>query len=180
MNRIILILICLMSLVTRTFSQPDLKWWNYTGSTQAHTAFYSHDNNQTFVFDGIKTWIASTAGLTLYENNSFVKNYNGSNSGLTSNQINCIKKDSEGNLWMGTYSGGIVKFNHELDEWSHFFEMPFGKKVIQVRDIVIDNNDILYAICRLDDDTKNKLIKFDGQTWEEIIAPNGWKEILFS
>lgn len=170
MKKVVLLVICFIGLSLNSFSQSDLKWWNYTASTHAYTA-----SGSTVLFDGDKTWIASSAGLTRYENNVFEKNYNGSNSGLTTNQITSLAKDGQGNIWLGTYLGGVVKYNYELDEWSFYYEMPFGKNVIKVHDIKIDDNDNVYVLCRLDDDIKLKLIKFDGQAWQEILAPDDWQ-----
>ncbi len=52
-----------------------------------------------------------TEGLTLFDfdNNTKLENYNKRN-GLTSSQIYCLTKDSEGNLWAGTDGAGVFKY----------------------------------------------------------------------
>ncbi len=163
------------------YSQSNLEWWNYTGSNSTNTSNFFSDGNQQILFDGSRTWVTSSAGLTLYENNEFVKNYNGSDSGLTSNQINCINIDSEGSLWLGTYCGGLVKYKPSQDEWVHYFSMPSGKNLVSIKSIKIDENDTIYLLCRLSDNNKDKLVKFNGLSeWEEITPPIGWEYYFFS
>ena len=49
-------------------------------------------------------------GLVIRTNNNDWRNYTKTNSLLPDNQILALSKDSSGNLWVGTYSEGLVRF----------------------------------------------------------------------
>lgn len=49
-------------------------------------------------------------GLVIYNGISF-QSYNMSNSNLPDDFLYCISKDASGNFWMGSYNGGLIKFN---------------------------------------------------------------------
>lgn len=53
-------------------------------------------------------WIGTDAGLTLFRDGKFIKNYR-KQQGLTDNGINVLFKDSKGNLWIGTQDGLNLK-----------------------------------------------------------------------
>ena len=49
-------------------------------------------------------------------------NYTTSNSGLSHNTVLSIWEDASENLWLGTYGGGLNKFDVQTKEFSHFTE----------------------------------------------------------
>jgi ligand-binding sensor domain-containing protein len=55
-------------------------------------------------------WIGSTGGL-IYASNGQWTVYNTGNSGLPSNHISCLELSAAGELWIGTYDKGIVRFD---------------------------------------------------------------------
>jgi len=67
-------------------------------------------------------WIATLNGLWRYNGGSF-KNYiknPQSKTGITDNHISCVFEDSEGTLWVGTYGGGLLKYNRDFDSFKRY------------------------------------------------------------
>ncbi|EAQ49275.1 hybrid sensor histidine kinase/response regulator transcription factor [Leeuwenhoekiella blandensis] len=42
--------------------------------------------------------------------------------GLTSNHLNVIKGDSQNNLWIGTYKGGLNRYNFTSKQWQYYLQ----------------------------------------------------------
>ena len=67
-------------------------------------------------------WIATTNGLWRYDGGNYknyIKNENEATS-ITDNHISCLYEDTEGTLWVGTYGGGLLKYNREYDRFQRF------------------------------------------------------------
>lgn len=67
-------------------------------------------------------WIATTNGLWRYDGGNFknyIKNENEATS-ITDNHISCLYEDTEGTLWVGTYGGGLLKYDREYDRFQRF------------------------------------------------------------
>ena len=67
-------------------------------------------------------WIASTNGLWRYDGGNFknyIKNENEETS-ITDNNISCLYEDKAGVLWIGTYGGGLLKYDREYDRFQRF------------------------------------------------------------
>jgi signal transduction histidine kinase/ligand-binding sensor domain-containing protein/CheY-like chemotaxis protein/HPt (histidine-containing phosphotransfer) domain-containing protein len=90
---------------------------------QFKTFYHESDNVNSISHDAVyhlleningSIWIATEAGLDLYDPNkqSFV-HYTSENSGLNSNRINVLFKDTEGVLWVGTDGGGLSRFDNK-------------------------------------------------------------------
>jgi len=70
--------------------------------------------------DSEQTWIATNKGISKIKNNKVVKNYN-YNNGLPFEEVRFIKKDNLGNIWIGTWGGGVMQLNPRSDR----FEVNF-------------------------------------------------------
>ncbi len=44
--------------------------------------------------------------------------------GISDDDVNSIIEDDEENLWLGTYGGGINKFNHITEKFIHYHHNP--------------------------------------------------------
>ncbi|CAZ94252.1 hybrid sensor histidine kinase/response regulator transcription factor [Zobellia galactanivorans] len=67
-------------------------------------------------------WIASTNGLWRFDGGNF-KNYSKNEheqTSITDNHISCLYEDSQGILWVGTYGGGLLKYDREYDHFQRF------------------------------------------------------------
>ncbi|MGM0529492.1 MAG: two-component regulator propeller domain-containing protein, partial [Bacteroidota bacterium] len=61
-------------------------------------------------YNGI-LWIGTSLGLTRFDGENWVS-YNTGNSNLPDNDIRSIKTDIDGNIWIGTYGGGLCKITY--------------------------------------------------------------------
>ncbi|MGS0524245.1 ligand-binding sensor domain-containing protein [Zobellia nedashkovskayae] len=67
-------------------------------------------------------WIASTNGLWRFDGGNF-KNYSKNEheqNSITDNNISYLFEDSAGMLWVGTYGGGLLKYEREYDRFQRF------------------------------------------------------------
>ncbi|TYA78618.1 hybrid sensor histidine kinase/response regulator [Seonamhaeicola marinus] len=94
-------------------------------------------------------WIASTNGLWRYNGSNFknyIKNEEQTNS-ITDNNISCLYEDQNKVLWIGTYGGGLLKYNRECDCFESFIhdeENPQSLSFNEVRTIFETKNKTLY------------------------------------
>ncbi|MBU2945908.1 hybrid sensor histidine kinase/response regulator transcription factor [Zobellia uliginosa] len=67
-------------------------------------------------------WIASTNGLWRFDGGNF-KNYSkneNEQTSITDNHVSYLYEDSMGTLWIGTYGGGLLKYDREYDRFQRF------------------------------------------------------------
>ncbi|MFO7867831.1 MAG: two-component regulator propeller domain-containing protein [Bacteroidales bacterium] len=80
-----------------------------------------------FLEDEDKLWIGTESGLDCWHKNTntFTSYINepGNPQSLQGNSVYSLHKDSFGNLWVGTWSGGLNKFNEESQTFTH---IPLG------------------------------------------------------
>jgi len=87
-------------------------------------------------------WVGTKVGLSkILLLNDSIEFFNSSNSGLPCNYIYTIHIDSIGNKWMGTYYGGLVKYDGV--NWDIINTGNFGIADNDVFTINFDNNNIL-------------------------------------
>lgn len=90
-------------------AKNDLKSYPFANCSKAR---------QVFVDSKQHIWVATTEGIVVFNSNfkniktiPFVyyhKTENGAN-GLGTNDVHCISEDTEGNMWFGTFGGGLNK-----------------------------------------------------------------------
>jgi signal transduction histidine kinase/ligand-binding sensor domain-containing protein/DNA-binding response OmpR family regulator len=82
-------------------------------------------------------WIGTGEGLNRFDGLSF-KTYRSnlkSNTSLKSNIITCLFCDSQGQLWVGTYGGGLSRYNKEKDNFLTFSSNPNNPKALLTSEI---------------------------------------------
>lgn len=76
---------------------------------------------------GDDIWIGTSNGLIRFDRKKEISTvYNTKNSGLISNVIVAIKPDDKGNIWVGTYGGGLLRFDGSI--WELFTPYGHGQK----------------------------------------------------
>jgi hypothetical protein len=90
---------------------------------------------------------------------------NSANSGLPNESVKCIALDTTGAMWVGTYMGGIARFQN--DEWTVYntsnSELPHN----YINAISIDKNNLIWIGT-----DGGGLVKFDGTNWEIFKTSN--------
>ncbi len=94
-------------------------------------------------------WIGSTNGLWRYDGSNFknyVKNENDETS-ITDNQISSIYEDKQKTLWIGTYGGGLLRYDRNCDCFQRFIHDDKNEESIsfnEVRTIFETSNNQFY------------------------------------
>jgi IS1 family transposase len=104
-------------------------------------------------------WFAGDTTITKFDGSGFTIHNN-----INGHFEECIYQDSNGNIWLGSYSGdGILKFDGT--DWIHF-PHSVGISGQMVLSIGEDINGNIYASSNLG------LNIFDGNSWTNFIIPN--------
>jgi ligand-binding sensor domain-containing protein len=101
-------------------------------------AFHNLANNHTYcsIIDNDKVYVGTLGGLSIIENLKVRDNLTPLNSPLPNNWVTAILKDETGNIWIGTYGGGISRIGKN-GKWD---EVKFPYK-----DIEINNNAMILS-----------------------------------
>jgi len=84
-------------------------------------------------------WVATRNGLWRYDGGSY-KNYIKDENDLTSitnNHISCLFEDSNKTLWIGTYGGGLLKYNRDFDNFERFTHDKSNSKSLSFNEIKV-------------------------------------------
>ena len=119
----------------KPLDSPNEHWVNFeTGA-----------NVKTLTLEGDHLWMGLPNGIILYDTNTLdshvVYTPTSTNGGLLSRGIYIIKVDSQGNKWIGTYGGGLTKFDGQT--WKTY-TMADGLGDQWVYDIAFDQNDLMW------------------------------------
>ncbi|WP_276167315.1 hybrid sensor histidine kinase/response regulator transcription factor [Zobellia alginiliquefaciens] len=82
-------------------------------------------------------WIASTNGLWRFDGGNF-KNYSKNEhekTSITDNHISYLYEDSKGTLWVGTYGGGLLKYDREYDRFQRFIHDSENPKSLSFNEV---------------------------------------------
>jgi len=108
--------------LNRFYPDKD-KFENY--NTKSLRLTVVNDTITTIYEDSKKNlWVGTSAGIDLLQNGSSSFKYfvaTGRN-GLNSGRINCIKEDSRGMIWIGTYHGGLSYYNPVTSKFNTYTE----------------------------------------------------------
>lgn len=152
-----LVYLLLAGLLTTWYSTGNAanpEWLNLTNGNHI-TAIKEHDG---FL------WVGTKGGLTKIDQSSGEKSFfNQGNSALPSNSIEDIEFDSQGNIWIGTYDMGLVKYDG--NDWELFNSNTHQDAPNQIYDIAIDENDHVWI------GTTMELFKFDGSDFTSFMLP---------
>lgn len=106
-------------------------------------------------------WIGTQEGLNCFDGYAFkvFKNDPADTLTLSNNNVRDIYVDDENNLWIGTYGGGLNKFNRQSQTFYHY-KLTSAKEPEEPTDIITkiipSGNDIIYLGTE-----RNGLLKFE-------------------
>lgn len=79
-------------------------------------------------------WVGTTEGLLLFDRETgeyqIFQNEPGNPESLSSNVIMVIQEDRDGNLLLGTFSGGLNRFDPQSGKFTRFLHSPYDKSSI--------------------------------------------------
>lgn len=111
----------------------DGTWVNYTNTTEIEDIAELNDSIMV---------VGTTGGLVFMNRNDSTKTvYTSANSGLSDNWINSVAIDGT-TVWMGTVTGGLVKFDIGMNTWETYDVTDWGDinyTYNHVNDVLIDN-----------------------------------------
>src|SRR5580658_7351058 len=67
-------------------------------------------------------WFGTREGLNKYNGYNFTvyKNEIGDDRSLSNNLVNDLVEDRRGDLWIGTWGGGLDRYDRKTDQFTHF------------------------------------------------------------
>ena len=71
-------------------------------------------------------WFGTREGLDRYDGYTFIvyKNKAGDDNSLANNLVQGIVEDAQGYLWIGSWGGGIDRFDRRTERWQHYRHNP--------------------------------------------------------
>ncbi|MFC1537410.1 two-component regulator propeller domain-containing protein, partial [Gemmatimonadota bacterium] len=112
-------------------------------------------------FDG-EIWFGTGNGVCLWA--ALTGTPFDTSDGLSNNFVNAIDLDSQGNVWVGTYGGGVSKFDGT--NWTTYDTLD-GLLDNNVRAVATDYNDNIWF------GTEEGVSRFDGTVWTNYDTSNG-------
>ncbi|TKG94237.1 hypothetical protein EYV94_13215 [Puteibacter caeruleilacunae] len=112
-------------------------------------------------------WIATNGGVAKIDPEklwfySIEKDPSADNT-LHSNAIFPVSGDLDGNIWMGSYSSGISRYNVDANKFTWFNAKNSNLKRNHILFIDCDANGSTWAV------TPNKIFSFEDNSWSEVI-----------
>lgn len=108
------------------------------------TMSFDNSNNLWFgILSRLTIGIEYGGGMVKYDGKNFVE-YSVYNSGLTSNSVVELCADQLDNIWIGTYSGGICKFQKDGTCLNYTFKNDIGLSQ-SFEHIIIDHSSNIWA-----------------------------------
>ena len=95
-------------------------------------------------------WFATGGGLNRYDGNTFVVYQNSSDdpNTLSANSVQSLIEDDHGNLWIGTWGGGLDKLDPTTDRFTHYRYDPDDSNSIsgdRVKSLARDSRGYLWV-----------------------------------
>ncbi|MBN2681190.1 MAG: histidine kinase [Bacteroidales bacterium] len=118
-------------------------------------------------------WIGTDKGINIFDRNtqkfSYLTKIPGTKNSLSSNQIRSFLKDSKGNIWIGTFGGGLNKYNPKDKTFLHFGTWETADYKIK--------NDVIWTIFECSDGyiwvgSEGGFCKINPETYEIINFTN--------
>ncbi|GAB4314050.1 MAG: hypothetical protein Kow00127_05180 [Bacteroidales bacterium] len=102
--------------------------------------------------------------LTLWASTLYAQELNWSylntdNSGLPNQTVKAIAADSKGNIWFGTYMGGLARYDGT--NWTVYNTSNSDLPHNYINDVVVDSQDVVWVGT-----DGGGLARFDGNNWE--------------
>ena len=102
MKKFLFLLLSIWFGLGSTVLSQNPEWINYTNGQIVNS----------IVNEGDYIWVGTTGGLVkLNKETGESTFYNNSNSGLPGNYVLSLAIDGSGNMWIGTWKGGLAKFD---------------------------------------------------------------------
>lgn len=91
--------------------------------------------------DKNKTWVATNKGISLIQDNKIVHNFNQEN-GFYFDEVRFLKKDKSGNIWAGTWGGGVMRYNEVRNRFdmNYIVNSFMTQQLITALEVDHDNN----------------------------------------
>jgi ligand-binding sensor domain-containing protein len=144
------------------------QWINYTCGKEINA----------LADDGNILWAGTSGGLVKYNKTTGISTfYNRANSGLPDNIVISIAIDGNGMMWIGTFGGGLAKFDGI--NWTTYDPSNSGLPDYNVRSLAIDENGTKWMACE-NYNSGYGLTKFDGVNWTTYDTSNSdipWNNI---
>lgn len=99
----------------KTISQYSIRIWNMESGLPGNSVFALCQTGDGYL------WIGTQDGLARFDGLRFEVYNKGNTPQLTCNVIRSLFEDREGNLWIGTATGGLTRYSH-----GGFFHYPIG------------------------------------------------------
>ena len=82
-------------------------------------------------------WVGSQEGLARYDgyNLKYYTNIPFDSTSISNNWVSVIKEDNKGNLWVGTWGGGLNYFNQRTENFTRFLQETNNSKTITCKNI---------------------------------------------
>jgi ligand-binding sensor domain-containing protein len=128
-------------------SAQESEWLNYTSGTGILG----------IVQEGEYLWVGGGGLNKLNIITGENINYNAANSGLSVNDVTAISLDKLGNKWIGTVTGGLLKYDGT--NWT-IFDDTNSPLLGQITDIVVDSSNAIWIGT-----VGFGIYKFDGTNW---------------
>lgn len=118
-------------------------------------------------------WVATDNGVNIFDRKtstfSYLLNIPGDRNSLSSNQARSILKDRFGNMWIGTYEGGLNKYNPEEKRFTHFGSFPEADYYVP--------NDVFWSLYECSDGylwagSEGGVCRIDQETNEIVVFAN--------
>nr|WP_294877194.1 hybrid sensor histidine kinase/response regulator transcription factor [uncultured Pedobacter sp.] len=129
---------------------------------------------RTFFEDAAKNiWIATNSGIYIASANSNqIKEFKSKSSDFKFDDINFIKEDSKGNIWIGSYESGLIKYDKNRD--TSRFTVNDGLPSNNTVGFLEDSKGNLWI------STSNGLSKFDGKVFKNYTVDDGLPGNVFN
>lgn len=130
---------------------------------------------QLFGFDNRdRLWGRTINGLANFDGTDW-NTYDQNDAGFDIRRVSCMKFDSRGRLWAGSFGNGLIMFDGT--EWKNFTRANSDIPSDYVGSIGIDNDDIIWLNGRDEfhphaDCDGTGLTRFDGSTWKTYTTLN--------
>ncbi len=149
------------------FVFDGISWQSYTDKLpSANVTALEEDVNGNI-------WIANLNALIKYDNVSF-HTFTSTEAGVPLNNLWSLSSSKNGDIWIGSFTWGIIQYDGKKFYQHTISKMNLDPSISnEIQDLIVDKNNNLYAYCMPDsgEHYRGALIKYNGQTWEELILP---------
>ena len=98
--------------------------------------------------------------------------FNTSNSSLPNNHVRDIAFDRKGLLWIGTWGGGLARFNQYDGSWMLYNQTNSGIPGSQINQIAVARDGKIWMVA-----ADGGFASFDGDNWNAVPMPDGVQPI---